>query len=111
MRKHLFFFALLLPLCFAFTTPENNRSEAGCSSPNVTLTNQFAGSASFDWNDCGCDGEYHIFYRINGQTSPEYVTGNSEITISGLTTGTYQFYFYTICGGESSSIIVEEVII
>ena len=110
MKKHLFFFAFLFPLCFAFTTSGNDRSEAGCPPPNVALTNQFTGAASFDWDDCGCGGEYHVFYRTNGQTSPEYVTGNSEITISGLTTGTYQFYFYTVCGGESSSIIVEEVI-
>lgn len=111
MRKHLFFFALLLPISFAFTTPANDRSETGCPPPtNVVLTNQSGGAASFDWDDCGCGGEYHVYYTVNGQTGPEYVTGNSEITISGLTTGIYQFYFYTTCRGESSSIIVEEVI-
>lgn len=112
MRKHLFFFALLLPVCFAFTTPKNGRSETGCPPPaNVALTAHSGVAATFDWDDCGCSGEYHVFYRINGQPGPEYVTGNSQITISGLTTGIYQFYFYTVCSGESSSIIVTEVII
>lgn len=111
MRKRLFFFALLLPVCFAFTTPENDCSETGCPPPaNVALTNQFGGAATFDWDDCGCGGEYHVYYTKNGQLGQEYVTGNSGITISGLLAGTYQFYFYTACGGEISAIIIEEVI-
>lgn len=111
MRKHLFFFALLIPVCFAFATPENDHCEAGCPPPtNLALTAHPGAAVSFDWDDCGCSGEHHVFYKVNGQAGPEYVTGNSEITISGLATGIYQFYFYTICNGESSSIIVTEVI-
>ena len=112
MKKPLFFFALLLPLCFAFTTPQNDRSDDGCRAPlHPTLTSQYGGSATFEWDDCSCGGNYHVYYTKNGQTSAEYVTGNAEITVNGLTTGTYQFHFYTECGTEVSSIIVVEIII
>ena len=107
----MFFFALLIPVCFAFTAPKNNRAGGGCPPPaNVALTAQFGGAATFDWDDCGCDGTYHVYFVRNGQASPEFVTGVSGITISGLTAGTYQFCFYTVCGGEPSAIIVEEVV-
>ncbi|HRI60749.1 MAG TPA: hypothetical protein PK228_13520 [Saprospiraceae bacterium] len=71
MRKHLFFFALLLPLSFAFTTPENDLSETGCPPPsNVTLTNQSGGAATFDWDGCGCIGAYLVYFTKDGQTAP-----------------------------------------
>lgn len=111
MKKPLFFFALLIPVCFAFTAPQNNRTGGGCPPPaNVALTAQFGGAASFDWDDCGCDSEYRVYFVRNGQAGPEFSTWNSAITITGLPAGTYQFCFYTVCGGETSAIIVEEVV-
>lgn len=108
----MFFFALLIPFCLAFSAPQNNRAGDGCPPPsNVSMTAQFSGVASFDWDDCGCDGEYRVYFVRNGQAGPEYSTWNSGITITGLPAGTYQFCFYTVCGGAQSAIIVEEVII
>lgn len=108
----MFCLTLFFPLCFVFAAPQNDRLNDGCRAPsNVTLVSQYGSSVAFDWDDCGCGGTYHIYYTKNGQNGPEYTTGNSEITVNGLSTGTYQFHFYTECGTEVSSIIVVEVVL
>ena len=108
----MFFFALFIPVFFAFTTPQNEGMSGGCPPPaNVTLIAQSSGAAVFDWDDCSCGGNYHVYFSRNGHPGSEYLTSVSGINFSGLATGTYQFYFYTECGGETSSIIVEEIII
>ncbi|MEZ4894225.1 MAG: hypothetical protein R2778_14570 [Saprospiraceae bacterium] len=40
-----------------------------------------------------------------------YETSSPGININGLSTGTYQFYFYTECSEGTSSIIIEVVVI
>ncbi|MCB0531493.1 MAG: fibronectin type III domain-containing protein [Lewinellaceae bacterium] len=112
MKKPMFFSTGTLLLCLAISTFANSIYKDVCPPPgNVTLTAQTKTSASFDWDHCSCGTpEYHVYYVKNGQTGPQFITGNSEITITGLTAGTYQFYFYSQCGGVVSAIIVEEVI-
>ncbi len=66
----------------------------------------------FDWDDCGCDfTEYRTFWVKSGQAGAQYATTSSNYTYTGLSAGTYQFHFYTVCGGEASSIIIDEVVI
>lgn len=112
MKKLLFFFAFLLTANFTFSTPQDV-AITSCSAPtNLTVVSQTSSSVSFDWNDCGCMlTEYRVYYTVNGQTSQEYATSSSGISFSGLSTGSYRFYFYTVCGGETSSIIIEDIFI
>src|SRR5690606_38217555 len=99
----------LLSCSFGFSNP-NSTALASCPAPtNLTKTFQSTSSVGFDWDDCGCSPtEYRAYFVRGGQASPEYSTTDSNITFSGLSAGTYQFHFYTVCGGVVSSIIIEE---
>ncbi|MCB0522472.1 MAG: fibronectin type III domain-containing protein [Lewinellaceae bacterium] len=112
MKKSLFFFVLAITTCLAFTNAANAQLD-GCPAPaNLTVTAQDDGSVSFDWDDCGCSSPvYRVYYENNGFSGPVYSTGSSSITVSGLSAGTYRFYFYTVCGEGMSSIIIEDIII
>ena len=110
MKTTIFLLSFLLPL-FAFTSPQNE-SLTECPAPaNVNIASQAETTITFDWDDCGCSPqEYRVYYVKNGQASSEYSTGSSGITITGLTGGNYDFYFYTVCGAEASSqIIIQDV--
>ncbi|MEZ4926148.1 MAG: fibronectin type III domain-containing protein [Saprospiraceae bacterium] len=112
MRNSMFFFALCIPVLFAFTTAQTSSSNNACPAPeNVTIVNKTSNSATFSWDDCGCGGEYHIYHTKDGITSQVYETSSPGININGLSTGTYQFYFYTECSEGTSSIIIEVVVI
>lgn len=113
MKKLMYFCTGILLLCLAFSTYANSVNHDGCPPPgNIILTAKTSSSVSFDWENCSCGTPaYHIYYVKNGQMGPVYLTGNSEITITGLSAGTYQFYFSTQCDGETSAIIIEEIII
>ena len=109
--KNLFFaFAFLIPVLFAFKTPES--TDVTCPTPtNVQVSGQSSGTISFDWDDCGClSTGFTVKYlrQSDGYTSPETTVTSSNYTFSGLTAGTYKFYFRTKCGGETSGAIVIE---
>jgi len=114
MKKSLIFLLLVLPLAFGFSGLKNDKTTAcTCSAPsNVELTFQDSGSISFDWDDCGCFGftEFKVKYTRaeDHYSSPEYSTGSSNYSFSNLPSGTYDFYFKTVCGSEGSSFIVIE---
>ena len=112
MKNSLFLFVCSLVINIAFTTPSEH-PDTTCSAPaNVTKTAQTETSVSFDWDDCGCNPtEYQVYYTVGSQTSSVYSTTSSDITFTGLTDGTYRFHFYTVCGTEVSSIIIDEVLI
>ena len=84
-----------------------------CPPPsNIAVTSQTANSVSFDWDDCGCAvAAYRVYFEKGGLNSPEYSVINSDISFSGLPSGSYRFYFYTVCGGAVSSIIIDEIIL
>ena len=82
---------------------------------NVAATSISGGDISFDWDDCtgGCTG-YKVKYvwQEDLYASPEFTTSNSSYSFSGLPTGTYDFYFSTVCEGTVSSFIgIEEQIV
>ena len=96
-----------------FSMPSNG-NDTTCDAPtNVTVTAKFSSSISFDWD--GPDGStYEVYYvrQSDGYTSPVYSTSSSDYAYSGLSAGTYDFYFRTDCGTEMSEIIgIEEVFI
>jgi hypothetical protein len=48
----------------------------------------------------------------DGFTSPDFFTTSTNYTFANLTAGTYAFYFYSVCGEETSSgfIVTDDVI-
>ena len=84
-----------------------------CPPPsNITVTSQTATSLSFDWDDCGCAvTEYRVYFEKDGLNSQEYSATSSDISFAGLSAGSYRFYFYTVCGGVVSSIIIDDVVL
>ena len=111
--KIFFFVSALLLFCTTGFSSSNPAGFSECPTlTNLSIVAQIGSSVSFDWDDCGCDfTEYRIYFVRGGQVSPEYSSSVSNISFSGLSPGTYQFYFYTICGSTVSSIIVDEVVI
>jgi hypothetical protein len=112
MKIFFFVSSLLLSCSFGFSST-NTPEDSTCQPPsNLNITSQTDSSISFDWDDCGCDlTAYRIYYVRGGQASSEYPTTCSNITFSGLSAGAYQFHFYTVCSGATSSIIIDEVIV
>ena len=99
---------LLIPIVSGFTNP--TVLETSCPGPHVFVTSQSTGSASFSWNGVSGASGYVVFYirQSDSYTSPQTYTSNTSITYSGLSSGTYNFYFATDCGGEFSEIIIIE---
>jgi len=99
---------LLIPIASGSTNPPV--FESTCPAPQVFLTGQSAGSASFSWNAVSGASEYVVYYVRQGDfyTSAQTHTHNTSITYSGLPSGTYKFYFATVCGSEQSGIIIIE---
>lgn len=112
LMKALFFSFLIL--CFSSFKSSDAASVqySSCTAPaNLSITAQSNNTISFDWEDCSSSfTEYQVFYTKEGQASAIYSTSKSEISFSGLSPGVYQFHFYTICGGASSAIIIEDSI-
>lgn len=79
-----------------------------CPGPDARITSYSLGSISFDWTDLG-DGVYYKtwYYRHeDGYKSQEFNTADNYFIFSGLPSGTYDFHFATVCGGELSDIII-----
>ncbi|MEO1260009.1 MAG: hypothetical protein AAFZ15_14545 [Bacteroidota bacterium] len=114
MKKVIFFSLFVFVLTFSFA----NETDCGvsCNAPaNVVQVAQSAGCISFDWDDCSdsCT-EFAVWYvrQADGYKSSEARVSTSAISFSGLTDGTYDFYFRTVCGGGMSSVIgVEDVVL
>ena len=97
---------LLISIISGFTDPPV--IESTCPGPHVSVTSQSTGSVSFSWNAVSEGSGYVVFYirQPDSYTSQQTYTYNTSITYSGLPSGTYSFYFATVCGGELSEIII-----
>ena len=107
-----FFSALFLTVSISIGFAFTEFSTLTCTAPqNVATTLNSGGDISFDWDDCtGSCTEYKVKYVRQGDqyTSSEYTTSVSSFSFTGLTTGTYDFYFYTVCGTQVSPFITIE---
>lgn len=103
--------ALVLPMLTGFSMPENG-NDSTCPAPeNVSITAKTSGSISFDWDAVG-GGSYLVYYvrQDDDYISPTYSTTNSEYSFSGLSAGTYDFFFVTDCGSElSGGVGIEDI--
>jgi len=103
---------LLIPVVSGYTSPPV--LELTCPGLQVSVTSQSASSASFSWNPVSGASKYVVFYHREGDnyTSSEIYTTSTAISFSGLSSGTYDFHFATVCGSEISSfIIIEDLVL
>jgi hypothetical protein len=103
---------LLIPIVFGFTNPIV--PESTCPGPQISLTSQSSGAASFSWNAVSGATEYVVFYVRQGDnyTSPLTHTQSTSFAYSGLPSGKYNFCFATVCeNGLSQIIIIEDLVI
>ena len=107
MKKSLFFLAFLLPLAFAFTSIPDDC--ASCAEPTgVTKTNETISTISFSWDDMAGVDSYTLKYIREGDsaTSGDISVNSTSYTYTGLTSGTYHFYFTSNCGGTTSTAFI-----
>ncbi len=99
---------LLIPIVSGFTNLP--AVETNCPGPQAFVTSQSTGAASFSWNAVSEASEYVVYFVRQGDnyTSSQIYTSNTSISFSGLPSGTYNFYFATVCGNGSSGIIIIE---
>ncbi len=86
---------------------------ATCPEPSVTKTGQTANSVSFSWDAVSGATGYAVWYvrKEDNYSSAVTHTGNTSINYSGLSAGTYCFYFLTECGSSTSGYIIQDDII
>lgn len=97
----------------SYSHPVHSGPQATCPSPNVSVTQQ-SGGFSFSWDAVGGASGYKVWYRRHedNYTSSPVSTGSTSISFTTLPAGTYDFYFQTVCGTDSSPyIVVDDLII
>ncbi|MEI6412004.1 MAG: fibronectin type III domain-containing protein [Bacteroidota bacterium] len=96
----------------AFSAPGKQIiAQKPCTAMDVTVTGKSSGAISFAWGPVAGANTYNVRYvrKENGQ-SGLLSTSGTAINISGLSAGTYTFYF-TVAGdpGNSEYVIIEDV--
>lgn len=88
---------------------------ATCQPPDdVTVTSITSNSVSFSWSPVSGASYYLVYYvRLSDQATISPVRTNSpSITVSGLSSGYYRFFFATVCeSGVSEYVIVDDLLI
>ena len=84
-----------------------------CPAPNVSITEQTLTSIHFAWDQVSGGAVYRVWYvrQEDNYTSSQVTTGGNSISFSGLPAGTYDFYFVTVCTGETSTNYIFEDIL
>ncbi len=102
--------AFITPVVNAFTEPV--KSEVSCQPPSPYVSSQGTGSVTYSWSAVSGATNYKVWYTRNGgDASAESSTSGTSITFNGLSAGSYQFYFVTVCGDGASEYIVPESIV
>lgn len=107
--KLFFLFAFLISANFGFAAPSNGNGEkCTCDEPYPLLVNQGTTSLTFSWSAVSGATTYKAYYyrREDHYTSSEISTTALSHEFTSLPSGTYVFYFYTVCGSETSNIHV-----
>lgn len=107
----LLFAGLFLLIAFASGFRATSGGDSlSCTPPSVSVTDYSSGSVTFTWPAMDGVTGYEVYYvrQEDNYVSSPVVVGGNTISFSNLPPGTYDFYFRTICGGGTSSYIVEE---
>lgn len=96
----------------AFTVPAG-ASDTSCPAPSVSVTDYSSGSVTFTWPAMDGVTGYEVYYvrQEDNYVSSPVVVGGNTISFSNLPPGTYDFYFRTLCGGGTSSYVIEDDLI
>lgn len=85
--------------------------DISCPAPNVSITSQSSGSISFAWDAVSGATGYKVWYVRNGSDgSQEYGTSSTSFNFSNLPSGSYDFYFETVCSGGGGILIVDDIL-
>ncbi len=84
-----------------------------CVIDDLQRSSPSQGSVSYTWSAVSGATQYNVFYvhLSSGYTSAVHTTSSTNYTSPVLTAGTYRFYFAPVCGNETLSYIVDEVIV
>ncbi len=106
-----FLLALIVQVTSGFTTPVSN--QCSCTSPVVTKDSQTTATVSFSWEAVDGANGYNVWYvrSEDSFTSQPVSTGGTSVNFTNLPAGTYDFYFITICVGESSGFVIYDDLI
>lgn len=88
-------------------------SNCSCPAPTVTIVSHTSGAISFSWDFIDAATAYEVWYTRSEDSfiSQKTNTTNNSIGFSNLPSGTYVFYFTSVCGGETSAIIIADDLI
>ncbi|MFN0214595.1 MAG: hypothetical protein ACKVT2_10105 [Saprospiraceae bacterium] len=109
---HLLAFLLFLFPSNHIIEPTNETALLTC--PEVSglqKTGETTNSISYTWNDDGA--EYKLWYTRaeDNYTSSFFYAYSTNYSFTGLSAGSYTFYFQALCGAETSGYIgVEDII-
>jgi hypothetical protein len=89
---------------------------APCTCPtvsNLQTTVRTASSLAFTWDGSGSGAQYKVWYvrHADSHFSGYFYPSGASYHFTGLSAGSYTFYFQTLCGEETSEYIgVEDTI-
>ncbi|MEO1260631.1 MAG: hypothetical protein AAFZ15_17675 [Bacteroidota bacterium] len=107
--KTLAFLLFLVPLTYAFESGPPAAST--CTEPAPQLNQPNSNTVTFNWQAVLGASGYEVKYASGSYKSPVYFTTGTSITFSELSSGTYNFYFRTVCGKQTSDWIITEDLI
>ena len=81
------------------------------SPPNVSLVSQGSNYVTFTWPPVTKALYYEVHYVKNGAPSRVFNVSGTTIPFTGLSAGTYDFYFRTIFEDKASEYVIEEDLI
>ena len=100
-----FFFGL-----FTSNASLQAQNDCTCGAPEIVVNSHLQSSISFSWNAVENATAYNVWYhrKEDNFTSQVVIATNSSVLFSNLTDGTYMFYFKTVCGNQTSGIIITD---
>lgn len=83
-----------------------------CLPPSVSVTAQGSNYVTFGLETPAPVCEYYYVRKSNNSQSGNMTTSNGTITVGGLSSGSYDFYFRSVCeGNEVSEFVISEIIL
>ena len=114
--NHIILFVIFSVCCFSAGQGYSFKSlpTNDCPTPSVNITGHSPGNIAFEWASVGSGAYYKVWYvrRDDNFRSADITTNNNSISFSGLSAGSYEFYFVTVCSnGLSEIVIIDEIIL
>ena len=110
--KGLLFTILLLSGATGFTSTPDFRP-LSCIIENLQRTGPSQGAVYYSWSAVSGASTYKVYYvRLSdGYTIPTYTISATSIDFSGLSAGSYKYYFAPVCGSEPLEFITDDIVL